>query len=58
MELRTIEPKGRTKFEEAVSILPYAQVNLRMHRRRIAWGAITAVAAGVGWILARARATR
>lgn len=58
MDPRTIERKARTPIEEGLSMLPYARVNLRMHRERIVWGAVAAIAAaGVGWLLSRNRPT-
>ncbi len=54
MDPRTVERQERTPFEEGLSLLPYARVNLRMHRRRIGWGVLAAIAAaGLGWLAAR-----
>lgn len=58
MAPRTVPRQARTPFEEGLSILPYARVNLRMHRQRVVWGVVAAVAAaGTSWLLARRRST-
>lgn len=58
MPQRTLDPRGRSPLEEGLSLLPYARVNMRLHRRRLAWGALaTAGVTGALWLLARRRPT-
>lgn len=57
MTPRTRDMRGRTPLEEGLSLLPYARVNLRMHRSRLRWGTLAVAAAGALWLLNRRRVT-